>query len=381
VVRYALEPLVYEGPAEGAPQPWKLRSARELLALKICDMACGSGAFLVAACRYMAERLVEAWAIAEEANPGVTILPEGDPATGSPAEIPLPKDAEERRIFARRLIAQRCLYGIDKNQQAVEMAKLSLWLLTLDKDRPFTFLDHAIKCGDSLLGVTTREQVEAFDLVRREAEEKQIRLWQQTSKVLVNKAASYRKRLESSPVMTPADLERKEILLREAEDATSLVRIICDLLAGAAIASADGRPLEDNAQFVLRRAALWRSFQDYLSDEGVETGRAALEGMRPEGQRLLDAGLPAGQPFFQVLRKCRGRKPLGSILFQHRLRILKVPGSSRVWHEAGKLARCRVSMLPFLRFAKGAQADLHQLRPHHSQEPDRRPTLPSFIFL
>jgi hypothetical protein len=59
IVQYTLEPLVYEGPAEGKPKDeWKLRPAKELLDLKICDMACGSGVFLVQACRYLAERLV-----------------------------------------------------------------------------------------------------------------------------------------------------------------------------------------------------------------------------------------------------------------------------------------------------------------------------------
>jgi hypothetical protein len=62
IVQYTLEPLVYHGPAEGLPkEKWTLRSARELLDLKICDMACGSGAFLVEADRYLADRLLEAW--------------------------------------------------------------------------------------------------------------------------------------------------------------------------------------------------------------------------------------------------------------------------------------------------------------------------------
>src|SRR6185436_12463033 len=66
IVQYTLEPLVYVGPAEGlAKEQWKLRSAKELLDLKICDMACGSGAFLVQACRYLAARLLEAWVEAE----------------------------------------------------------------------------------------------------------------------------------------------------------------------------------------------------------------------------------------------------------------------------------------------------------------------------
>src|SRR5947209_14636340 len=72
IVQYTLEPLVYVGPAEGTPKAeWTLRSARELLDLKVCDMACGSGAFLVQACRYLSERLVEAWEdIERKAQPG-----------------------------------------------------------------------------------------------------------------------------------------------------------------------------------------------------------------------------------------------------------------------------------------------------------------------
>ena len=62
-------------------------------------------------------------------------------------------DLTERMILARRLVAERCLYGVDKNPLAVEMAKLSLWLMTMAKGRPFSFLDHALKCGDSLVGV------------------------------------------------------------------------------------------------------------------------------------------------------------------------------------------------------------------------------------
>ena len=56
-------------------------------------------------------------------------------------------------MFAQRTIAQRCLYGVDKNAMAVDLAKLSLWLATLAKDHPFTFLDHALRHGDSLVGL------------------------------------------------------------------------------------------------------------------------------------------------------------------------------------------------------------------------------------
>jgi type II restriction/modification system DNA methylase subunit YeeA len=72
----------------------------------------------------------------------------------------LPPD-EEALLHARRLVAQRCLYGVDKNPFAVNLARLSLWLVTLARDHAFTFLDHALKCGDSLVGLT-KAQIGAF---------------------------------------------------------------------------------------------------------------------------------------------------------------------------------------------------------------------------
>ena len=166
IVQYTLEPLVYVGPVEGKPkEDWTLRPAGELLDLKICDMACGSGAFLVQACRYLSERLVEAWEDAEKRHPGVPgITPEGTASTGAANEQLIPRDTDERLAYARRLVTQRCLYGVDKNPLAVEMAKLSLWLLTLAKDKPFTFLDHAIRCGDSLIGISSEMQLKTFSL-------------------------------------------------------------------------------------------------------------------------------------------------------------------------------------------------------------------------
>ena len=69
---------------------------------------------------------------------------------------PIPAD-EDEDLLARRLVAQRCLYGVDRNPLAVDLARLSLWLATLARDHEFTFLDHALKSGDSLVGLTARQ--------------------------------------------------------------------------------------------------------------------------------------------------------------------------------------------------------------------------------
>src|SRR5690606_36932300 len=123
IVAETLTPVAYRGPAEGkAPEDWELKSAKELLDLKIGDPAMGSGALLVQACRWLADRLVEAWSATEETGKqidGEGRIVEGDNAEGFD---PLSQDAEERAIVARRLVAERCLYGVDKNPLAVELA-------------------------------------------------------------------------------------------------------------------------------------------------------------------------------------------------------------------------------------------------------------------
>ena len=113
----------------------------EILDLKILDPATGSGAFLVEACRQLSIRLVEAWNI-----------------HGRPSSLALDED---ELVHATRLVAQRCLYGVDKNPMAIDLARLSLWLTTFARDHEFTFIDHALRHGDSLVGLSL-QQIEGF---------------------------------------------------------------------------------------------------------------------------------------------------------------------------------------------------------------------------
>ena len=244
IVQYTLEPLVYVGPAEGKPKSeWQLKSARDLLDLKICDMACGSGAFLVQACRYMAERLLEAWDQAEkdaqvgkqdnlyEKRPAnstvVRITPYGQPSKAGLYEQLIPLDLNERKTFALRLVAQRCLYGVDKNPLAVEMAKLSLWLLTLAKDKPFEFLDHAIRCGDSLVGIHDLKQLENLTL----SGEKQFApVFLESLQSSIREAVKLRKQLMEHPGNDPEQVKAQEALFRQANDLTAKLRAAADLL-------------------------------------------------------------------------------------------------------------------------------------------------------
>ncbi|XKK40112.1 hypothetical protein HFP72_04865 [Nocardiopsis sp. ARC36] len=143
---------MYEpGPLQTADTgEWKLKSSQEILALKVADIAMGSAAFLVAAARYLGDRLIEAW------------VKENDPRVEgyTPQEEDMRADDDKVVIEARRQIIEHCLYGVDINPMAVEMAKLSLWLVSMDPQRPFTFLDDRLAAGDSLLGITSLEQLE-----------------------------------------------------------------------------------------------------------------------------------------------------------------------------------------------------------------------------
>ncbi|UYP44194.1 hypothetical protein NEF87_000479 [Candidatus Lokiarchaeum ossiferum] len=105
----------------------------EIRKLKICDPACGSGTFLLSVLDSMGEHL------AKIRSPN-----------SYPTEIELRN--------ARREILQHCIYGVDKNQLAVELCKISLWLRACVKDKPLNFLDNHIKCGDSLLGILEKKE-------------------------------------------------------------------------------------------------------------------------------------------------------------------------------------------------------------------------------
>ncbi|MCY3005158.1 MAG: restriction endonuclease, partial [Planctomycetota bacterium] len=249
IVQYTLEPLVYVGPAEGLPkEQWKLRPAKELLALKICDMACGSGAFLVQACRYMAARLLEAWDAVQRANPGmVHITPEGEASSGKPGEMLIPDDPDERQTYALRIVAQRCLYGVDINPLAAEMAKLSLWLLTLAKDKPFEFLDHAIRHGDSLVGIHNTEQLRKFNL---DGKGEDNRLFLHFLDDKIKDAITLRRQITEMQAVTVEDVEAQDRMLREANEKIDRLKCAAELLVAAAFnpgSAADKRSARDNA--------------------------------------------------------------------------------------------------------------------------------------
>ena len=138
----------------------RLDPAEKLLELKVCDPAMGSGHFLVNLVDYLADRVIEAMAEAEALVDGYlsplveridgirnTIMDNAEDRgwTFDPAQL-------DDRHIVRRMVLKRCVYGVDKNPMAVELAKVSLWLHTFTVGAPLSFLDHHLRCGDSLFG-------------------------------------------------------------------------------------------------------------------------------------------------------------------------------------------------------------------------------------
>ncbi|MCY4604276.1 MAG: N-6 DNA methylase, partial [Gemmatimonadetes bacterium] len=130
------------------------RSAEQILDLKICDPAMGSGHFLTSLVDYLSDRVIEAMA-AVDASPlaaRIKAMRETIMANAEKGGWRIDAERLDDRHIVRRMVLKRCVYGVDKNPMAVELAKVSLWLHTFTAGAPLSFLDHHLRCGDSLFG-------------------------------------------------------------------------------------------------------------------------------------------------------------------------------------------------------------------------------------
>ena len=244
--RALTEPIVAE-----AFRPWLERcngqpTAEQILALKVCDPAMGSGAFLVAVCRYLAVWLVQAW--------------ERD---GYPEGF---RQEWDKDTVARRLIAQRCLYGVDKNPFAVNLAKLSLWLVTLSEHLPFTFVDHALKCGDSLVGYGVQE-------IQSAMKEVQLGFLNEQNQVFAQMGMARRESFGDDS-LNDEGYDRKKVLLQQQIKASEGLRQAGDLMVAAFFDAAKAKERADKQQVYL--AMLSGAFNDEGLQDSIQEIRDRL---------------------------------------------------------------------------------------------------------
>ena len=173
-VQRTLRPLAYDPPA-GLPAEqarhapaaqWTPKLPEEILAVKLCDPACGSGSFVLAALRFLTGALYDSLQrhgrIEASGSQSLVWMLGIKPREGDEGErlsdeqIPCPPDHPdfETRLKARlrRHVVERCIYAVDLDPLAVELCRLSLWIETMDRELPFGFVDHRVKCGNALVG-------------------------------------------------------------------------------------------------------------------------------------------------------------------------------------------------------------------------------------
>lgn len=227
LVEHTLSPLVHN-------EDGSIKSPREILNLKVCDLTAGSGAFLVQMTRFLATALHDSWLeqASKLSNASIPTIPYAEPMLEPRLESPLPlNDHKELLILAQRLIVERCIYGVDLNPLAIQIAQLSLWILSLSKHRPFTFLNHSLKTGNSLLGVKL-PQLQSWNL---KTNKKPLPILTQIAKEKVALALSKRQQLARLTVVSPEDRAFKEQALQQADKATKNLITAADLLLGTTL--------------------------------------------------------------------------------------------------------------------------------------------------
>jgi len=161
------------------------------------------------------------------------IAPTGQPSRARQSEELLSRDIDERLATARRIVAERCLYGVDKNTMAVEMARLSLWLITLAKNKPFTFLDSNLRCGDSLLGVNL-QQLQSLAMDAKDV--RQMNFMEQAMERAITLTLNKRREISMHLEQSAIDADEKAHKLSSANDTMQLLKLGGDLLIAIALA-------------------------------------------------------------------------------------------------------------------------------------------------
>jgi hypothetical protein len=275
----ALEPVIEER-LKAARTPGE--KERAVLSIRVCDPACGSGHFLLAAARHLGKKLARL-------------------RTGEDEPAP------ERVREAIREVVAHCLYGVDKNPLAVELCRVALWLEAHCEGKPLTFLDHRIRCGDSLVGVMDLTMLkkgipaEAFEPVtgddrqvarslkkRNQSERTGQRVLDFDSATESEPAQESLRVLLETPDDTPAQIHRKAQALQEWEQKTERLRMACHLWTAAffqKLVSSEWRIEKAQKPFAISHSPSAISHSPFAFIT-TETVRGYLESGTAHGQAL-----------------------------------------------------------------------------------------------
>jgi len=236
LVRHAVGPLVVG------------KTAAEVERLRVLDPACGSAHFLVEAMRFLGQALHRAYVQEHDGSPP----PAFRSTTGQPWDDHWRATDEEARAansearaWCKRRIAERCLFGVDLNPTAVQLARVALWIESVAGDRPLTYFEHHVRAGNSLLGTWLgRLRVAPLPALSRQASAAQPGLYERLVRAAVAEAARIRRLIDEA---APDDLLRegiepdtveeqdfKERQRRRAEETLAAAQLLFDLRSSAA---------------------------------------------------------------------------------------------------------------------------------------------------
>ena len=258
------------------------RTAEQILELKVCDPAMGSRHFLVSLVDYLADRVITAMAEAEAAQDGyISPLTERintirDRIERNAAERGWTIDASQLddRHIVRRMVLKRCVYGVDKNPMAVELAKVSLWLHTFTVGAPLSFLEHHLRCGDSLFGCWAHQGIE------KASEQDQGLLFMHEPVNRATQAADVMRIIERLTDAEIAETQRSAQTFAEVEEMTAPLDAFLSL-----VHAFDWLNVRNRAD----RAALRSFFRGRLGDPiGLALGRREVSPDDPEAGRFTE---------------------------------------------------------------------------------------------
>jgi hypothetical protein len=302
LARHALGPLV-----EG-------RSAAEIERLRVIDIACGSGHFLVGAARFLGPRLFEAYRRERGGSPP----PEFHPDRALSANVITRWEAEGQE-WCRRRIVERCLFGVDLNPAAVQLAQVALWIESLAGDRPLSFFSHHIRCGNSLLGSSLARFDAPPDPQLGKPGERMTRgLFETELRRRLDEALAER-RLIDAPLPpeirrdTPEEYLYKEDRLRRADAAIAQARLLLDLRSASPFLPVIWKELpllmsSSDFETDARQRPWWKLFEDLRARERffhweLEFPEIFLDSERPGFDAVLgnppwDKVLPSKHEFY-----------------------------------------------------------------------------------
>ena len=255
--------------------------AEAILALKVCDPAMGSGHFLVTLVDFLADRVIGAMAEAEAAVEGyvsplagrIQAIRERIVANAEERNWAIDRDRLDDRHIVRRMVLKRCVYGVDKNPMAVELAKVALWLHTFTVGAPLSFLDHHLRCGDSLFGAWARSGID-------KATEYGSPLLLHGSVTEAERAAQSMQTIEGLTDAEIAEAHRSAETFAQVEEATAPLSAVLSL-----VHALDWLEVKDREG----KTALQSFFGGLLGDPiRIARGRAEVSMERPESARFAE---------------------------------------------------------------------------------------------